>query len=255
MPSSPRWGGELHPRPRTRRNFLQLDLPGLRNVFEAALRAALGPEPAARQSNHNPAQESITAFSPGQELRSLLKCFCEPAWPRRAPWSNLTPSPPEPFSALTLEGDAQSRHLELTDLHLHVGGAVAPHILWAIAHDHGFKLPVKTYWDSGAGLRRSVEGRRRWTTTSRSCTNGRRRFSRRPPAIERSVYEVIGKEYRSIGVSMIELRFNPMKRNLGGERDLDHIIAAALRGMDRACLDYGVRAGLIFCLAREFETR
>jgi adenosine deaminase len=53
-------------------------------------------------------------------------------------------------------------------------------------------------------------------------------------------------------VSLIELRFNPMKRNLGGERDLDHIIHAALRGMDRACLEYGVKAGLIFCLAREF---
>ena len=52
---------------------------------------------------------------------------------------------------------------------------------------------------------------------------------------------------------MIELRFNPMKRNLGGERDLDHIIHAALRGMDRACLEYGVKAGLIFCLAREFD--
>jgi adenosine deaminase len=44
-----------------------------------------------------------------------------------------------------------------------------------------------------------------------------------------------------------------MKRNLGGERDLDYIIAAALRGMDRACLDYGIKAGLIFCLAREFD--
>ncbi len=74
-----------------------------------------------------------------------------------------------------------------------------------------------------------------------------------PAAIERSVFEVIGKEYRSSRVSTIELRFNPMKRNLGGERDLDHIIHAALRGMDRACLDYGVKAGLIFCLAREFE--
>ena len=44
-----------------------------------------------------------------------------------------------------------------------------------------------------------------------------------------------------------------MKRNVGGERDLDHIIHAALRGMDRGMLEYGVRAGLIFCLAREFE--
>jgi adenosine deaminase len=71
--------------------------------------------------------------------------------------------------------------------------------------------------------------------------------------MERSVHEVIGKEYRSSRVSLIELRFNPMKRNVGGERDLDHIIHAALRGMDRAVLEYGVRAGLLFCLAREFD--
>ena len=51
----------------------------------------------------------------------------------------------------------------------------------------------------------------------------------------------------------IELRFNPMKRNLDSELDLDHIIHAALRGMDRACLEYDVKAGLIFCLAREFK--
>ena len=51
----------------------------------------------------------------------------------------------------------------------------------------------------------------------------------------------------------MELRFNPMKRNLGGERDLDHIIHAALRG-SIACLEYGLRGGLIFCLAREFPT-
>src|SRR5205085_11939248 len=74
-----------------------------------------------------------------------------------------------------------------------------------------------------------------------------------PLSMERAVYEVIGKEYRGSRVSQIELRFNPMKRNLGGERDLDHIIHAALRGMDRACLDYGIKAGLIFCMAREFD--
>ena len=45
-----------------------------------------------------------------------------------------------------------------------------------------------------------------------------------------------------------------MKRNRGGEQDLDHIIAAAVRGMDRAMLEYPqVRAGLIFCLDRGFS--
>src|SRR3954449_6076053 len=141
---------------------------------------------------------------------------------------------------------------ELGDLHIHVGGAVAPHILWSIAHEQGFKLPVQTFWEFRELVSASPEKvasqddyldiLHRWTEKIQSS----------PAAIERSVHEIIGKEFRSSRVTLLELRFNPMKRNLGGERDLDHIIHAALRGMDRACLEYGVRAGLIFCLAREF---
>ena len=144
---------------------------------------------------------------------------------------------------------------ELTDLHIHVGGAVAPHILWSIAHDQGFKLPVSDYWEfkelisARPGKVKSLDEYlavlHQWTEKIQSS----------PQAMERSVYEIIGKEYRSSRVSLIELRFNPMKRNVGGERDLDHIVHAALRGMDRAVLEYGVKAGLIFCLAREFEPR
>src|SRR5204862_2242852 len=142
--------------------------------------------------------------------------------------------------------------LELGDLHIHVGAAVAPHILWSIAHDQGFKLPVQTFWefrdlvsaspDKVASQDDSLDILHRWTEKIQSS----------PAAIERSVHEIVGKEFRSSRVTLLELRFNPMKRNLGGERDLDHIIHAALRGMDRAGLEYGSRLGLIFCLAREF---
>ena len=44
-----------------------------------------------------------------------------------------------------------------------------------------------------------------------------------------------------------------MKRNRGGERDLDHIIAAAARGMERALLEYPVKAGLVLCLDKAFD--
>lgn len=142
---------------------------------------------------------------------------------------------------------------DLTDLHIHVGGAVAPHVLWSIAHEQGFKLPVTDYWqfcdlitarpDTVKSLDDYLKIMHEWTERIQSS----------PGALERSIYEVIGKEYRSSRVTLIELRFNPMKRNMGGERDLDHIIHAALRGMDRAVLEYGVKAGLIFCLAREFK--
>src|SRR5512143_3447161 len=142
---------------------------------------------------------------------------------------------------------------ELIDLHIHVGGAVAPHVLWSLAHSQGFKLPTKNYFefvemitarpDTVANLDDYLRIMHTWTEKIQSS----------PMAIERSIYEVIGKEYRGSRVTQIELRFNPAKRNLNSELDLDHIIHAALRGMDRAMLEYGVKAGLIFCLAREFE--
>jgi adenosine deaminase len=142
---------------------------------------------------------------------------------------------------------------DLIDLHIHVGGAVAPHILWSIAHQQGFKLPVKSYFEfvelitARPGKVQSLDDYLKimhtWTEKIQSS----------PAAIERSIYEVIGKEYRGSRVTQIELRFNPMKRNLNSELDLDHIIHAALRGMDKATLEYGVRCGLIFCLAREFD--
>ncbi len=142
---------------------------------------------------------------------------------------------------------------ELIELHLHAGGAVAPHILYAMAHEQGFKLPVKTYFEfvdlvsSNPNKVKSLDDYLKilheWTEKIQSS----------PHAIERAVYEILAKEYRGSRVSTMELRFNPMKRNLGGERDVDHIIHAALRGLDRACLEYGINAGLIFCLAREFS--
>jgi adenosine deaminase len=68
------------------------------------------------------------------------------------------------------------------------------------------------------------------------------------------VHAAIGGAYRSQGITTLELRFNPMKRNRGGERDLDHIILAAIRGLDRASLEYPqVRAGLILMMDRTFS--
>jgi adenosine deaminase len=140
----------------------------------------------------------------------------------------------------------------LSELHVHLGAAVTPAIMWGIAHAQGIRLPTKDYW----AFRDLITfGRRRkgfdayldlfhWTELIQSS----------PIAVERSVYEVIGGAYRRNNVTKLELRFNPMKRNRGGEQDLDHIIAAAVRGMDRAVLEYPlVRAGLIFCLDRSFS--
>src|SRR6187455_3577178 len=145
---------------------------------------------------------------------------------------------------------ALARKIPLAELHCHLGGAVTPAIMWGIAHAQGIKLPTKDYWEfrdmiTVSRRSRSFDGYLQlfhWTELIQSS----------PIAVERSVYEVLGGAYRKNNVTTMELRFNPMKRNRGGEQDLDHIISAATRGMDRAKLEYPVTPGLILCLDRAF---
>ena len=142
--------------------------------------------------------------------------------------------------------------VNLTELHVHLGAAVTPAIMWGIAHAQGIRLPTKDYWAFRDLI--TVGRRRRGFQAYLDLFHWTELIQSSPIAVERSVYEVIGGAYRKNNVTGLELRFNPMKRNRGGEQDLDHIIAAAVRGMDRAILEYPqVRAGLIFCLDRAFS--
>jgi adenosine deaminase len=151
---------------------------------------------------------------------------------------------------MTLEGEG------LAELHTHLGGSVASDILWSLAHEQGIALPVKDYWEFDALVTVSdthgvtgldeLDQIYHWTELIQSS----------PIAVERSVHAAIGGAYRSQGITTLELRFNPMKRNRGGERDLDHIILAAVRGLDLASLEYPqVRSGLILMMDRTFDRR
>jgi len=142
----------------------------------------------------------------------------------------------------------------LAELHTHLGGSVASEILWSLAHEQGIALPVKDFWEfdrlvtvsdpRGVANLDALDAIYHWTELIQSS----------PIAVERSVHAAIGGAYRSQGITTLELRFNPMKRNRGGERDLDHIILAAVRGLDRASLEYPqVRAGLILMMDRTFS--
>jgi adenosine deaminase len=141
----------------------------------------------------------------------------------------------------------------LAELHTHLGGSVASDILWSLAHEQGIALPVKDYWEfdrlvtvsdpRGVENLDALDQIYHWTELIQSS----------PLAVERSVHAPIGGANRSQGITTLELRFNPMKRNRGGEQDLDHIILAAIRGLDRASLEYPhVRAGLILMMDRTF---
>src|ERR1700740_1623599 len=117
----------------------------------------------------------------------------------------------------------------LPGLPTHLGGSVSSDILWSLAHRQGIALPVKDYWDFDRLV--AVSDPRRapdlgaldeiyhWTELIQSS----------PAAVEVSVHGAIGGAYRSQGITTLELRFNPMKRNRGGERDLHHTTPAARR--------------------------
>jgi adenosine deaminase len=141
----------------------------------------------------------------------------------------------------------------LAELHTHLGGSVASDIMWSLAHEQGIALPVKDYWEfdrlvtvsdpRGVADLDALDAIYHWTELIQSS----------PLAVERSVHAAISGAYRSQGITTLELRFNPMKRNRGGERDLDHIILAATRGVDRARIEYPqVRASLILMMDRTF---
>jgi adenosine deaminase len=144
----------------------------------------------------------------------------------------------------------------LAELHTHLGGSVSSDILWSLSHRQGIALPVKDYWDfdrlvtvsdpRGVPNLDALDQIYHYTELIQSS----------PAAVEVSVHGAIGGAYRSQGITTLELRFNPMKRNRGGERDLDHIILAAIRGLDIASLEYPqVRAGLILMMDRTFTPR
>lgn len=143
-------------------------------------------------------------------------------------------------------------HIPLAELHSHLGGAAHASTLWTIAHEHGIKLPVKDYWEFEKMITiRKHGGVKGVTGLDKEKYHWTELIQSSPLAIEPTVHWTLAGAYRKNHVTAHEIRFNPMKRNREGERDLDAIITAAIRGMERAMFEYPeVRAGLIFMLGR-----
>ena len=141
----------------------------------------------------------------------------------------------------------------LAELHTHLGGSVASDIMWSLAHEQGIALPVRDFWEFDRLVTVSDPRGVPDLDSLDRIYHLSELIQSSPIAVERSVHAAIGGAYRSQRITTLELRFNPMKRNRGGERDLDHIILAAIRGLDRASLEYPqVRCGLILMMDRTF---
>src|SRR5258708_28095834 len=142
----------------------------------------------------------------------------------------------------------------LAELHAHLAASINPAIYWQIAHDSGFKLPTKDFHEFISYITLSPEKKKNMKSYFDEIYHPLiDKLSSGTFALEKAVYEIMSGAYRG-GIELLELRGNPMKHNNNGEQDLDHIIMAMLRGMERAFLEYPtLSAGLIFCLDRQFS--
>src|SRR3989338_3796073 len=143
----------------------------------------------------------------------------------------------------------------LPELHAHISSSIAPHVYWHIANSEGYKLPKRDYHEFVDHIvlsqTRKLSLKEYLDTIYHPILD---KLSAGAFALEKGVYETFSGAYRSNHITLYELRGNPMKHNREGEVDLDHAILAMLRGMERALLEYPkLRAGIIFCLDRQFS--
>lgn len=143
----------------------------------------------------------------------------------------------------------------LAELHAHLGTSIDPAILWQIAHNLGIKLPKSEYQDFCDYVTLSPERPMPLNKYFRDIYHPiLDRLSSGTLAVEEATYHTMSGAYRSNGITRMELRTNPMKHNQNAEVDLDHLIMAMLHGMERALLEHvKLSAGIIFCIAREFD--
>lgn len=108
----------------------------------------------------------------------------------------------------------------------------------------GIRLPKKDYWEFMDEL--TVEGDDPNAYDKyHDLYNLTQKVQSSPYAVEHAVYEALSLSYRKSGITLQEIRVNPMKRNNEGFYDLDRIIFHALTGAKRAMMEYPIVAGVI----------
>ncbi len=138
----------------------------------------------------------------------------------------------------------------ISDLHVHLGSASTGHLLWEMANSRGIALPEKNYWkfidsvkiDHNIGF----ESYHAYFDLTQLIQSS-------PDAIEKAIHEAISLSYRKANIDLIEIRFNPMRRNANQVYDIDRILLSAYVGMTRAMMEYPVQVGLILEMDRRFD--
>ena len=141
------------------------------------------------------------------------------------------------------------KNIPLTELHTHLGFSVSPTMLWELAHEQGLKLPTKDYWEFEKLI--TIYDQKDYEEYLQ-LYDLTEKIQSSPEALFTAIQVAVSGAYRKNNITKLELRFNPILRARGGERDLDHLIVFTLQGMERAMLKYPVKAGIILMMDRRF---
>jgi len=141
----------------------------------------------------------------------------------------------------------------LAELHSHLGTSISAETLWQIAHHSGFKLPKRDFNEFREYIMLSPSRKIALNTYFKEIYHPLLdKLSSGAGAVEHATYQTMTGAYRKQNITLMELRNGPLRHNRGGEFDLDQVIMAMLRGMERALLECrGLSAGLVFCMLRD----
>jgi adenosine deaminase len=132
------------------------------------------------------------------------------------------------------------------DLHVHIDGAVETSTILDLAREQEADLPAK-----------SVEELEKHVTAGPDCRSLGDFLEvfevfypllKSPKALERISYELCRREAED-NVAYFEARFAPVLQS-GTRGGIPDVVKAALRGIERGCSKFGVKAGLILCCYR-----
>jgi adenosine deaminase len=140
----------------------------------------------------------------------------------------------------------------MIELHAHLGSLTTPRNLWRIMNRLGINVGVKDYYDF-VDIIYDVEKHnyelylKKFELTHKIQSN--------PSAIEECVYFAVEDAYMDHGLSGIEIRFNPMLRNLDGNFNLDDTILHACIGLQKALHAFPIKAGIIISTDKSFSEK
>lgn len=137
------------------------------------------------------------------------------------------------------------RHIPIINIHEHLGGATALDVLYALSKENSRTNLKYKEFEKIFLMGPQVDNLGKYLEVYERIEKAQSFAS----AVELSVYSAFSMHAVS-GGTRLELRFNPAKRTMGGQVDMDSIIRAAIRGMNKARDIFDIDTSLAFCLDR-----